>query len=450
MAKYYISIVVLIVLLITELFRYKRVLAATVVYPVMWILAFAGCIYMSDRHYQITWVMPIVVTLGYVLFIIGFKTSYGKECDRCESRIQNRVMLPIDDLASQIVGIRVVFWIDVAVCLITVRFLHKYVDVHDFMTSWARYHYEYESGIIESPFYISVLRYFMRCSLWYYAMLLFCSSSDEETKNAYGKSVRLEVFVRLVLSAVMSVLVLLVDVSRNDILFAVLPLLFILLLGKKCSNRRIIAVLLVCFVMFFIVFVWYSSFRRLDVEQTISDSIDQNSVSFFHYLSGAIVALDRAVQAGIVKLFSVDGDGRYTLSTLAAVSDRLFGTTIKPYVVMGWISIGTVDQTNVYTVYHWLAQDFGIIYSLVFQFFYGLLYGWLYGRMENGSAGALLWYSVLSYPLVMMFFEDQYLSIGQTWVIIIAFEYFIFILCNRSRMKIRGPQMQFTEMRKEC
>ena len=77
------------------------------------------------------------------------------------------------------------------------------------------------------------------------------------------------------------------------------------------------------------------------------------------------------------------------------------------------------EKTNVYTVLHYTASDFGLVYALVMQFIIGSVYGILYKKSflrENGSLFAKVLLALLYFPLINQFFDDKYFSITSTWI----------------------------------
>ena len=134
------------------------------------------------------------------------------------------------------------------------------------------------------------------------------------------------------------------------------------------------------------------------------------------------------------------GKGGYTFSFVTAMADKMLGTDLTPYVVQDRVYIGTSAYTNVFTVYQWTGLDFGIIYAILWQFGFGMLYGVLFALWRRGRSVAAFFYSVMGYSLVMMFFEDQYFSIAQTWMIIMAIlaAYFVLTIGRMGKRNIRA------------
>jgi oligosaccharide repeat unit polymerase len=74
--------------------------------------------------------------------------------------------------------------------------------------------------------------------------------------------------------------------------------------------------------------------------------------------------------------------------------------------------------TNVYTALQPYYSDFAWPGLLVFFAMFGSLHGWLYKRARQPGADPrnVIFASLAMYPLLLQFFQDQYLSLLSTWV----------------------------------
>ncbi|MCR5727133.1 MAG: oligosaccharide repeat unit polymerase [Lachnospiraceae bacterium] len=436
MYKIYITIIILIILGVIEYKKYKHILAATVIYPVMWVLSLIGIIIIGDEYYELTWALPCVIILGYVMFIIGFRIAYKK--DSTGPYGDDKRELTDDDIGNQMTGINLVTAICLGVTVLAVFFLVKEIDFDNILESLSRIKQRIDAGEKPFPYVVVVSRYFLRCAIWYLALVFFRIPKEAGYKTRSGKNFKAEVMVRLIAVSCMAFVVMFTDVSRNDILMTLLPVLFIFLLAKRMGNGKILVFSVLCFVFFFVLFSIFIYFRSGTLDSFDANGMENGKDSFKGYLTGSLPAIDQMYQKGRIEMITLSGEsGRYTFSLLGAVSDMLFGTKLKPEVLQDYIEIGPGKIINVFTYYHWLGMDFGLIYAALFQFLYGILYGFLYSRTMKNRFSECLWYCILSYPLLMMFFEDQYLAIAQTWFILAAFIFFITLVCNRAKMKVR-------------
>lgn len=77
------------------------------------------------------------------------------------------------------------------------------------------------------------------------------------------------------------------------------------------------------------------------------------------------------------------------------------------------------DITNVYTVLHYYAKDFGLVYALIIQLILGMIHGFFYEKsiLYRGiNPFFIAVQSLLYFPLINQFFDDKYFSILSTWI----------------------------------
>ena len=74
------------------------------------------------------------------------------------------------------------------------------------------------------------------------------------------------------------------------------------------------------------------------------------------------------------------------------------------------------EPTNVYTVMLPYVRDFSWPGLLFFFALFGRMHGSLYWRAQLGDPRCVVLYGLSVYPLLMQFFQDQYVSLLTTWV----------------------------------
>lgn len=411
--------IALIAIMFIEYRRFGDLMAASVIYPVMWVCSIIGLLFSGNAIWKVRMITFLVIIFGYILFCLGFHFIYSKleKQEVISQEKPNTVFQPGGIGNNMIVAIAVVIGIVYAASL------WKYVDISHLYESWTELHNKVEWGQVELPYILVAARYYHRCAIWYVCLCLFKTFRDSAQSRNKIKAVS-----RLILILMSALPIIFYDFSRNDILFVCLPVLFEAFLIFKTSNRKIVVKVIAAFLCFVIFFLWYIRF-----EVGAFDGLHElQADSFLLYLSGPVRGLDTCMETGILKLFTIHGGmGRYTFSAIGGLLGRVTGTDIAPYVVLESQQIGADKWINVFTVYHWTAQDFGMIYAMLMQAVIGVLYGKLYYGTK-GSDVCVYWYSVLSYSLVMMFFQDEYFSIGQSWIIIIIFSVTIMLIGNHA------------------
>lgn len=80
------------------------------------------------------------------------------------------------------------------------------------------------------------------------------------------------------------------------------------------------------------------------------------------------------------------------------------------------------DLVNVYTGYYKLIKDFGILYSFFVMLILGYLHSYFFFNVKK-SFDAIIGFSVLLFPLTMLFFEENFISILSTWIQLIFYTF---------------------------
>lgn len=406
----------MLLILSIEYKKCKTILSAPILYPLPWILSLFG-LFLNSNFYPVSYGTLAIIIVGYILFCNGFHAisgPYGRssfyETDYGRVIISHR-------------SLNIVYYIALGICSYYLVVINRYVPFVSFSQIFLDILGNKASGVIEIPVYLSYLSGIVGC-VRIFMLLLICTTDD----ITMGQGTRRRLKRRFGLLMALSIIILLTNFSRNAFLAFILPIIIVVCVCRKTSNKKMIRVGSISFALFVGVFAAFSMFRDSYLYEG-ENFVEIISDVFSLYLSGGIVAIDQCLKTGIIDIFSLNGF-EHIFSAFTGIVDRLFGTNMTPDVVIQGIVIGKQAlATNVYTVYHWVALDLGIVISIVFQFIYGGLYGHFFKGMVRGKLSSVYWYALLSYPLIMMFFEDQYTSIGQSWLVRIVSFWLVFKFC---------------------
>lgn len=144
-------------------------------------------------------------------------------------------------------------------------------------------------------------------------------------------------------------------------------------------------------------------------EEGMAYLVDSMVITLRDYFLSPLAALDTLVR----------GEGQLTLGENAvrfflAVLNRMGMDVGVPQLVQENVLVPM--PTNVYTVYQPYLADFGMVFAVFIQAVFGFLHGASYRLAHKGSPTALLVYSLSLYPLIMQFFQDQYVNLMSTWI----------------------------------
>lgn len=219
-------------------------------------------------------------------------------------------------------------------------------------------------------------------------------------------------YIRYMLfEAVIYVVMLFLRFTRNSVLLYSSPLLFVYFFISNKDNGSRIKSIALCLFAFLIFFVAYSRLKY-DYLYTDDNFITLSTRELSGYLSGGIVAFLKVFD---ISDFPATG-GENTFRFFIAVFDRLRGTTTARKLVQQYTELGGSSITNVYTFYHWYICDFGLAYGLLMQFFIAFLHGRLYKLIFRGSLYGTYLYCLMTGPLLLQFFQDEYFSLSSNWL----------------------------------
>lgn len=149
--------------------------------------------------------------------------------------------------------------------------------------------------------------------------------------------------------------------------------------------------------------------------------------AFLLYALSGLAAFDLSM----VTPPSLEWGANVMRSPLAVLRALGFDLTVPPLVKeYVWVP----EPTNVYTVFQPYVRDFGWAGAIGFLSLFGALHGMLYRRAMRGDARFAVLYGMSVYPLLMQFFQDQYMSLMTTWVEFVV----LLVPCFRVPAR-RGP-----------
>jgi oligosaccharide repeat unit polymerase len=224
--------------------------------------------------------------------------------------------------------------------------------------------------------------------------LLFLLKRNKKTKRNF--------IIQFIIALLFSIL----SLGRTYIFQLFIPIFILRLLISKREFFKEIKIVLISFsiLLFFFTII---NFYKYDY----SDATFSNSFQLY-YTSSIRTFIDH-VSSNTEFYY-----GRNTFRFFYAIVEKL-GSDVKaqPLVqeFMEYDIQGNL-KTNVYTIYKWYYDDFGIIYCFIIQFFLGVIYSSLRNIVYlKSNIWSIVLYSSLFYPLLMQTFQDQYFSILSTW-----------------------------------
>lgn len=361
---------------------YKDVLCPAVIHNIMWMMSIFGLLYLAPGH-EISFVTSFLIIMGSIAFQIGYS------CIRVKSTIvKSGVLIKFKPIKYSVVLLFIPF------SYVMMKFLSggffSTATLYETLT-------EGKEELQIPAVYEYVFKFIQFFSL---AILVLYWRSNKKLPG-----LRKWIFALFI----MGLICVLSVPTRNGLLFFFAPLIMIYLYTHKLSKNRIFLFLFASAIVFMAYF-YYVSLNKFWYNYESGDSpLQVLGSEIADYLSGSIYALDVSIPQ-----HELTRNGADTFRYFIAIFDSIFETNYTPDLVNDYTS-GRIT-TNVYTFYDYYIRDFGVLYAVLMQFFCATLHAYTYKLSKNGSLINLALASMLTYPLIMQFFQDQYFSLMSLWI----------------------------------
>ncbi|MBA4344760.1 MAG: hypothetical protein C0423_21675 [Methylibium sp.] len=210
------------------------------------------------------------------------------------------------------------------------------------------------------------------------------------------------------ISLLLSVVYALLSTGRTYFFLLVTALAFIALLQRRARLAQIAGTALLLFSLAF--FGLGMLANKIGADTPNIDALSATDALML-YLLGGIAAFDLTLAAPPSLQWGLNAM-RTPLAVLQALgADVTVVPLIKEYV-------NVPLPTNVYTALQPYHEDFGWLGIVGFYALCGQLHGRLYraARRPDADPRLIIYASMAMYPLLLQFFQDQYLSLLSTWV----------------------------------
>ncbi|MGH0949606.1 O-antigen polymerase [Bacillus mycoides] len=383
----------MLVITAISLYVFKDVLSPAFLFCLPWMLSFIG-LTISDYLESPNSFIYFYIILGAIVFIVGFGLAMVK------TNLEKRYVVSTDIYVFKPTIFKFLLFVEIIITFYLYYVHYLYVRSHYIISVYQSVRQGLANDTLVIPGYLMYARSII--IILSVCMLIMYFSIQENQKKSFRKI--------MVIQFVLAILNLMLTMTRNGILMSTLPMLIAFLICKNFNNRQTIKYA----VRFLIVFlVFFSAIAIMKVSYlTQYDSYGDLLMNQFSlYMSGSLVAFEKLVASSNEYLY-----GQNTFRLFYAIFNKLFGTGEVQQLVQDTVAISDEQGTNVYTFYQYYFKDFGLLYALLVQFFIGVFHGILYRRMLSKRPIDIFFFSIMIYPLVMQFFQDQYVSLFSTWV----------------------------------
>lgn len=369
---------------------YQDVLSPSFLYCLMWLVSGIGLLISGYPHHNDSY-SYLVFIAGAILFQVGYglipqkQPSRKKPSQAITYRLNSKVFLFL--LAAEVLFTLV--YLALLVVFIRSNFLYNlFTSFYANKSSFA--------GLLVFGYVKKIINAV--------TIALICLSGHIQKEDQ-------RVFSRILMGqVVIGILCGLTEFTRNGILMALLPMIMAYFISRARPSKKSLGLIAGFGVLFLLVFL-YVAVSKNTVSMEAYGFLETMQQQLRVYLASPMAAFTRVMDQGGWPLQY----GGNTFRFLIAIADRIFHTDYANPLVQAFTAVGT-DTTNVYTFYQFYMQDFGVLYALLVQFVLGLGYALIYRNAAEGKMFFRYLYALSIYPLVMQFFNDQYVSLLSTWM----------------------------------
>lgn len=386
-----IILIILSVIEICAVLRYREITNPAVLHNIMWIisLTFASGL-IAENDIKISAVILIIV--GAILFQIGFSTSLHTVVGKDKKR-PYAYALSLNEQTTKFL-----------IIILFIALLPTLIQYVGYLRGAGSSVYSLLQSSEDNLNLPAFFNYFRKIVQYLSIGFLICFwSLGKEQRRGY----RIYAFIITILAVLLVASV----PTRNGILSYFLPLVIAFFVTHGLSGKKQLFLLILFAIAFMGIFYAISLGKYWYLYENSSSSSNVIMQEIKTYLSGGIAAFLSKIDSHAYMY-----NGQNTFRFFVAMNDRISGTANAVKLTNEFTSLPGGISTNVYTFYDFYLRDFGYLYAALAQFIVAVIHGISYKGMKSGNPIQIYYFAFLSYPLVMQFFQDQYISLLSTWL----------------------------------
>ncbi len=245
---------------------------------------------------------------------------------------------------------------------------------------------------------------------------------------AYFKNKTITNRILIWLSFVVAIVYAIFSTGRTFFLYIIIIYIGVSYVLNTKFRLRFFLGLIPVFLIFFILFGMIFG-KGGDFEGSFSQNLKSSSETTAIYVVSPLSAFDYEIHQPRV----LNYPGENTLRFFYIIGESLGLVRLKNFnksLIQDFVFIPY--ENNVFTIYSPFIKDAGAIYSFLFLLLIGIFHSVIHNKAVNLKSNKFtVYYALLLYPLIMSFFQEQYLTLISTWLQFIFYVEFFFFLNNR-------------------
>lgn len=234
---------------------------------------------------------------------------------------------------------------------------------------------------------------------------------------------------RYYISFVVALAYVVFSTGRGYLFLLLTPILGIKLITDKFSIKHV-AYFPFIFLVFFSLFAIILG-KGGSLTVPFLENVVNISVALANYLTGPLSAFDVYLKSHEELSY-----GHHSFRFIYALLFKVGLTNTSPVdLIQPFVFVPF--PVNVYTVYYTYSRDFGVVASLLFVGFFGFLHSFFYYKVRSGTGSFLSYYmyALMLFPVLMSFFQDQFLSLISLWIQFLCFSVLFFLAVKIDKSK---------------
>lgn len=335
----------------------------------------------------------IIFLISNICFLFGFIIPLNNQKIQ---KIEN--INKYEDLSIRVIAFKIFLFIEILILIyfivgIIVFTMNNFENNIWFSLKYGRATGKYYEGQLVERFRVVAI------TMTHIMAIVYMKTPSKVNKKYY--------FIQLIITFIL----IFFGVGRTTLFTLFIPLIFIYIYIKRPNNKKIIITLLKGSIILLVTFIIYAYMK---FPYLVGESP-------FEFIMGQLQLYTVSPMIAFVNWCGINHDyayGGYTFSGILSFLSAIGLEINVPSRVSEYVLVGN-DLTNVYTVLHYYAKDFGVLYSLFIQILIGVFHGFLYKKAvlkKNSSIFSIAIFSLFFYSLIMQFFVDQYMSLLSQWI----------------------------------
>jgi len=387
----YCSIIIIGALIYFAKVIFKDILSPAVLIGVPWLLSMLLLVF-SHFDFDVNSIYFLYFALGIFVFQVGYTITCSKKVRSVEKQYNEADVFVNNSI------IKVIMLTELAILIIYGIILANYIRSSYVFNALFTLKIGAANGTIPANVFIE---YFISFTLVFTGYIVFAFIKSKNLKNKE---------IIIITQLIIGMLYLILSLGRTGILLYCIMIFAELIVLLNVENKVIFkysVILGVVGVLFFSIYNIAKYPFALETRSPIELSLEYMST----YASSSLVLFQKWAASSHELLY-----GGNTLRFFDAVLKGIGYNINVQGLIHPFLSIGNNTSSNVYTIYYFYGNDFGLIYAFIMQFLFGMVHGFLYKKMILKKPIWIFLFSISLYPLFMQFFEDQYIALTSSWL----------------------------------